>query len=202
MNYLKLLTGNSWRGLFLHLVVIFCLSFGLIWYFYNVYLPKETLHGQTITLPSIENMNIEEAKELLESKGLEIVVNDTVYSPKHNKSSVITQRPNALKEEKLGRKVYVDINRADIPTVTISEKLCQENGGLIRTDLGSAQITASNMNLVPVVVYVDSLLTDYVYAAEIKGKRIEPEMSVPINTQIVLLTGNGVDPSLKTELPK
>jgi eukaryotic-like serine/threonine-protein kinase len=201
MNYLKLLTGNSWRGLFLHLVVIMCLGLGFIWYFYNVYLPKETLHGESITLPSIENMNIEEAQKLLASKGLEVVIKDTVYSPKHPKSSVVTQRPKALKEVKLGRKVYVDVNRSDIPTITLSSKLCRENGGLIRTDLGTAQITASNLNLVPVVMYVDSVLSDYVYAAEIKGQRIKPNMHIPINTEIVLLTGNGVDPRLETTTP-
>lgn len=197
MNYLKLLTGNSWKGFFLHLVLIVSVGLGYIWYFYNVYLPKETLHGESITLPSIEDIDITKAQKLLAAKGIEIVVNDTVYSPKHAKSAVVTQRPQAMKEVKLGRKVYVDINRAAIPTVTISKALCLEKGGLIRTDIGSAQITASTMNLVPVVHYVDSVLTDFVYAATINGVNIKPNMKVPINTEIVLLTGNGVNPKHK-----
>jgi hypothetical protein len=199
MHYLKLLTGNSWKGFVLNLVFILSLALVLIWYFYNVYLPEQTLHGETIILPSIENMEEKKAEELLRSKGLQMVINDVIYSPKHAKSSIVTQRPKALKEVKLGRKVYVDVNKKEIPTTILTADLCGEEGGLIRTDLGTAKITAKKLNLVPIVVYVDSVLTDYVYAAEINSLRIGVDMEIPINTEIVFLTGNGDSPSVNSD---
>ena len=193
MSFLNVVTGNSWKGVLLHLVLILIIGYSLIWYFFNGYLPNETRHGEGINLPSIENLTYEKANELLKSKGLILVVRDTIYSPKHKKSTIVSQLPEAKKEVKLGRKVYVDINRSDVPTVTISKKLTKEGGGLVLTDVGTAQITATNLNLVPEIVYVDKPHNNFVYNARIDNKEITPGMETPIGSKIVLVVVNGID---------
>lgn len=191
MSFLNIVTGNSWKGVLFHLVLVLLIGYSLIWYFFNGYLPKETRHGEGINLPSIENMTYQDAKELLESKGLVLVVRDTIYSPKHKKSTIVSQLPAAKKEVKLGRKVYVDLNQSDVPTVVITEALTQEGGGLVLTDVGTAQITASNLNLVPKIIYVNKPHNNFVYNARIDDKTITAGMETPIGSNIVLIVGNG-----------
>ena len=133
MNIKNILLGNSWLGVLFHLALIGIVGFILLWYFFNPYLAKETRHGEGISTPSIVNLNIEEARKAVEDKGLELIIRDTIYSPKHPKSSVVTQLPAGKKRVKLGRKIYVDINTDEIPTVKITKKLLSEDGGIILT---------------------------------------------------------------------
>ena len=191
MSFINIVTGNSWKGVLFHLVLILVVTYCLISYFFNGYLPQETRHGEGINLPSVENMSYDKAKDLLESKGLILVVRDTVYSPKHKKSTIVSQLPSAQKEVKLGRKVYVDLNRSNIPTVTITSKLCREGGGLVLTDVGTAQITAQNLELVPEIIYIDRAHDNFVYKAEIHGDSLFVGMKISIGSKIVLFTGNG-----------
>jgi hypothetical protein len=191
MSVINILIGNSWKGVLFHLTLITLIIYGLIAYFFNGYLPKETRHGEGINLPSIENMSYSKAKQLLESKGLVLIVRDTVYSPKHLTSAIISQIPAAHKEVKLGRKVYVDINRSDIPTVTLTRKNCSEGGGLVLTDIGTAQITAQNLNLTPEVIYIDRPNNNFVYGAKINEDTISVGLEAPIGSIIKLYTGNG-----------
>ena len=191
MSVLNILIGNSWKGVLFHLILILLISYGLISYFFNGYLPKETRHGEGINLPSVKNMTYDKAKALLESKGLELVVRDTVYSPKHHKSAIVSQIPAPQKEVKLGRKVYVDLNKSDVPTVTLTKKLCEEGGGLILTDVGTAQITAQSLDLVSEIIYVNKPHNNFVYSARINGDTLITGMKVPIGSKIRLYTGNG-----------
>ncbi len=191
MSFLNVLTGNSWKGVGFHFLLIITVGFGLIWYFFNGYLPTETRHGEGINMPSIENMPYQQAKAVLEEQGLEIMVRDTVYSPKHVRSGIVMQLPKANKEVKLGRKVYVDINKTSKPTVTLTKAQCQEGGGLLLTDVGTAKITARNLELVPKVILVNKSFKNFVYQAKINGKPIKEGMKIPIGTTIVLITGNG-----------
>jgi hypothetical protein len=191
MSFLNVLTGNSWKGVLFHLVLVTVVGFGLINYFFNGYLPTETRHGEGIDLPSVENMSYSKAKSLLELKGLVLVVRDTVYSPKHNKSAIVSQLPAAKKEVKLGRKVYVDLNRSDIPTVILSDALCREGGGLILTDIGTAQITAQGLELVPEIIYINKPNNNFVYKAKINSNTLRGGMEIPIGSKIILYTGNG-----------
>jgi beta-lactam-binding protein with PASTA domain len=191
MSFLNIVTGNSWKGVLFHICLILLVGYGLIWYFFNGYLPKETRHAEGINLPLIENMSYKKAKELLESKGLVLVIRDTVYSPKHKKSAIVSQLPEATKEVKLGRKVYVDLNRSDVPTVEITKHLINEGGGLVLTDVGTAQITASNLELVTEIIYVNRPNANFVYEAKINNKPLEVGIKIPIGSKIVLIVGNG-----------
>ena len=191
MSFINLISGNSWKGVIFHLLLVLAAGYALIFYFFNGYLPKETRHGEGITLPSVENMSYMKAKKVLESKGLILVVRDTVYSPKHPRSSIVSQLPSARREVKLGRKIYVDVNRSDTPTVTLTAKLCREGGGLILTDVGTAQITAQNLELVPEIVYIDKPNDNFVYKAKIGRDSLHVGMEIPIGSKIVLFTGNG-----------
>ncbi len=194
MNIKNILLGNSWLGVLFHLVLIGIVGLTLLWYFFYFYLAKETRHGEGISTPSIVDLSIEDAQKAVENKGLELVIRDTVYSPKHNKSSIVTQLPKGGKRVKLGRKIYVDINTDHIPTVKFTKKMLGEDGGIVRTDVETAQITIKNLELVPEVQYIDEVHKDYVYGAEYKGEELEEGQELPLGSVVTIMTGNGNKP--------
>lgn len=191
MNIKNILLGNSWLGVLFHLVLIGTVGLILLWYFFNPYLAKETRHGEGISTPAIVDLSIEDAKKAVEKKGLELIIRDTVYSPKHEKSSIVTQLPKGGKRVKLGRKIYVDINTDHIPTVKFTKKILGEDGGIILTDVETAQITLKNLDLVPEVEYIDKPHKDYVYSAEFKGQELEEGQELPLGSVVTIMTGNG-----------
>ena len=170
-------------------------AFTLLWYFFNPFLSKETRHGEGITTPTIVDLSIPDAQKAVEAQGLELVIKDTVYSPKHEKSSIVTQLPKGGKKVKLGRKIYVDINTDHIPTVDFTRKMLGEDGGIIKTDVETAQITIKNLELVAEIHYIDKPHKDYVYGAEFNGEKLKAGMQLPLGSIVTLITGNGQRPS-------
>ena len=84
---------NSWTGVFLNIIVIALLAFGLMFYFFNVKLHNDTLHGQHIKVPNLENLSLQDAKLALEEIELQAVVNENTFSENHKLNSVVNQVP-------------------------------------------------------------------------------------------------------------
>ncbi len=194
MKLKDILLGNSWLGVLFHFLLIATTGLALLWYFFNPFLAKETRHGEGVSTPTIINLPIEEAIKAVENKGLELVIRDTIYSPKHPKASIVAQLPLGKKRVKLGRKIYVDVNTDKIPTVKITKKLLSEDGGIILTDIETAQITIKDLQLLPEVLYIDNIHKDYVYGAKYNKKKLKVGQELPIGSVITLITGNGLKP--------
>ncbi|MCB9170904.1 MAG: PASTA domain-containing protein [Flavobacteriales bacterium] len=76
------------------------------WYWMKGY----TRHGQAVRIPDLAGLALNEARDLLRSRGLEIMVIDSVYSDEAPKGTVVDQDPNKGLDVKPGRKVYVVLN--------------------------------------------------------------------------------------------
>mgnify|MGYP002793457723 CR=1 FL=1 len=80
------------------------------------WLKSATHHGQTVLVPNLQFMDLQEALDSLEAKGLTFeVIDSTHYVPKAPIGSVIEQFPSALSQVKLGRKVLLSTNPARVP---------------------------------------------------------------------------------------
>lgn len=113
---------TSWKFVPVHLLLVLLISTAFVLYFFKVYLPSSTLHGEEIQVPKLGNMDLEEAQKLLEEKQLNFVISDTTYSDKHNENSVVNQLPKAGEAVKRGRKIYVTINSPNPPPVALTDK--------------------------------------------------------------------------------
>ncbi len=76
-----------------------------------------TQHGVARTVPSVTGKSIEEVADLLEEKGFEVVVQDSVYYDSLPPSTIIKQVPEADAVVKVNRTIYVTINRIVPPDV-------------------------------------------------------------------------------------
>lgn len=95
-------------GAVIILFLIFMFSLNLI-----------TKHGDSKTVPAITMKNIREVEKILDEKGFDLVIQDSVYYDSIPPGAVIKQVPEADAVVKENRNVYVIINRFVAPDVAL-----------------------------------------------------------------------------------
>ena len=103
-----------WMG-----ITVLALVSSVVYFVFNsLIMPSVTLHGETITVPSVVNYSFEDAEKLLSDAGLrsEQVV---LRKPNMPRDVVIDQSPPPEALVKPGRRVYLSINAGDTTTVRI-----------------------------------------------------------------------------------
>lgn len=107
----------SVKNLFVNLLIIMVLGLGLTLIFFYVYLPAETNHGETITVPSVVEADYADLENLLADKDLRYEVNDSIFDSRYPPLTVLRQFPKAGTKVKEGRKVFVTLNKHEVPTI-------------------------------------------------------------------------------------
>ena len=82
-----------------------------------------TRHGESKTVPAVTGKNISEVEKLLDEKGFEVIVQDSVYYDSLPPGFVLKQVPEADEVVKVNRTVYVIINRFVAPDVSMPNLL-------------------------------------------------------------------------------
>lgn len=170
-------------GVLLHLgLVVFILLVIMTLYFF-VYLPQATNSGESITVPDIQGMQIEQLEEFLSQKDLRFEVNDSSYSADYPPLTVLKQYPHAGAKVKEGRKIFISVNRVDPPTVPMPQLV---DGSLLNADamLRSYELKRGRTTLVPGPFRV-------VKEMKYKGARIEAGVRVPKGAVIDLVVMDG-----------
>lgn len=103
----------------------------MILYFY-IYLPGVTNHGETVTVPDIRGMKLEELDEFVLSRNLRYEVSDSTYSEKHPPLAVLKQYPHPGDKVKENRVIYISINSLRPPTVPMPDLV---DGSLINAEV-------------------------------------------------------------------
>jgi len=80
-----------------------------------------TKHGEYLTVPAVTGKDTQEAIRLLESKGFDVVIQDSVYTDSVARGSVIKQLPDADATVKINRTVFITINRYILPMVSMPQ---------------------------------------------------------------------------------
>jgi beta-lactam-binding protein with PASTA domain len=76
-----------------------------------------TRHGKYLTVPSVIGKNTEESVRYLESKGFDVVIQDSVYTDTASKGIVLKQLPDPNSTVKINRTVFLTVNRVTLPMV-------------------------------------------------------------------------------------
>jgi len=151
--------------------------------YFFAYLPSTTNHGETITVPSIEGMQISQLEDFLIKRNLRYEVNDSSYSSEYPALTVLKQYPQAGSKVKEGRKIFISINRISPPTVPIPALV---DGSVVNADAvlrsnelkrGRIELVAGPFNVVKEMKY--------------QGKKIEAGQLVPKGSVIDLVVMDG-----------
>lgn len=169
-----------WVHILLGIALIFMLLFLFLWSLSFV-----TRHGKTLTIPSVNGKQLEDARQLLEERGFEIEIQDSVFVDTAAPLSVLRQFPEADAVVKQNRTVYLTISRAIAPTIDMPnlEGMSFRNAEMVLRQYG--------LNLEDTVFRPD-FAKNSVLEQQYDGERIKPGTKIRMGSGISLVLGSGL----------
>ncbi len=162
------ITGNSWFKTILLAILVLAVYLFLSMVFTGWY----TRHGQSIKVPKVSGMPIENATELLDDNDLELVIIDSVFNEDMKPNTVVEQDPQPDLSVKPGRKIYVTVNTGIVPKVKMPKLI---NGS---SNLAKVLLQNSGLKLGRVDSVKSTFGPGLVIRQKFKGRDIAP------NTQL------------------
>lgn len=161
-------------GLIALILIIFILSLRWI-----------TKHGEAKTVPAVTGKNIDDVEKLLDDKGFETVIQDSVYYDSLPPGIVVKQVPDADQVVKVNRTVYVVINRFIAPDINIPN--------LIGFSYRNAEMTLHNLGLkLGDTTYKPDFAKNSVLEMSFKGNTVKPGDKIKVGSAINLVLGSGL----------
>ncbi|MEX2397411.1 MAG: PASTA domain-containing protein [Balneolales bacterium] len=156
--------------------------------FDRVLMPNYTMHSESLTVPDVTRVSLEEAEDILEDHGLRYELHGKRSNDAYPPDFVIDQTPSASFQVKPNRKVYLTINTTESPTVTVPE--------LINLSQRNAEIQLQNHGLSVGMITMESSR----YKNSVLKQSVTPGRSVEQGTVVDLVIGDGLGDRL-VELP-
>lgn len=172
------------RYFWFNLASMFFLSLFLIW-FVTMSLSAYTHHGESITVPDLRGLTMQNVKKLLDSKNLDYVVADSSFTRDMLPDAIMEQFPKPGAKVKEGRRIYLTVNARTAPLVAIPN--------IVYNSLENALIQLESAGLIlGEKKYVPDPAKNAVLDVKLRGVTVEPGTKVPKGTAIDVVLGNGV----------
>jgi len=185
---LDFLKENSPRALAVHLLLVGGVAAAIIAFWLYVYLPQVTLHKESITVPNLQGMTIDEVKKLLSSMNLRYEVYDSNasnFTVEQPPLTVISHNPTPFSKVKLNRMIYLTINPHNPPEVELPN--------IIDGSIKNAQIHLKNRGLIlGNIERVPDKYSGTVLRLKVKDKEID-KTNFQNKTGIKVIKGTTVD---------
>ena len=189
-NLPPFLLDDSPRALLIHLSAIILLGILLVLFFFYVYLPVTTHHGETITVPDLTGMHLKEVQEFLEDRDLRFVVADSGYDAKVPALTVMKQDPPKRARVKVNRRIHITIRSEKPPLETVPNiynNLIKQVTPLLES-YGFKQGE---------IIYKPDIGRNKVLEVQVDGKkipqsRLEKGYQLPKGTKIDIVVGDGL----------
>ncbi|MFN2456673.1 MAG: PASTA domain-containing protein [Chitinophagaceae bacterium] len=178
------------RPLLLNILIglLFIVVIGLL---FSTSLNWITQHGVARTVPSVKGKKLDEVRAMLEEKGFELVIQDSVYYDSLPPTVIIKQIPEGDAVVKVNRTIYVTINRVLPPDVDMPN--------LIGYSFRNAEMILKNLSLrLGDTTFKTDFAKNSVLEQTLNGTRIPPGAKVKVGSKISLVLGTGVG---NTDMP-
>ena len=173
-------------GVVIHLVIILVLVGTLLLAFFYAYLPSTTHHNETVTVPDLEGVNIDQIDRFLTERSLNYeVIPDSGYTEEFEPRAVLTQYPFAGSKVKENRKIFITLNAANPPEVKMPR--------LIDGSVKNAHLVLQSYGLeLGEIQYVPDLAQNAVLKQQYKGQDISAGTPIAKGSRINLVVGDGL----------
>lgn len=145
-----------------------------------------TKHGDYLTVPAVKGKNTGESIKLLESKGFEVVIQDSIYTDSMPRGIVLKQLPDANATVKVNRTVYLTVNRYVPPMISMPQL---EGKSL----LFAMELLQRNHLRVGDTSYKADFMKGSILEQRYNGTRIEPGAKVRWGSKISLVIAGGLN---------
>lgn len=188
MNTKGIFRSKSVRGLLLNLAIPLGIIVVIAIFYFYIYLPNVTNHGESVTVPDLTGMQIDELDSFLAEHDLRYSVNDSAYSSDFQPLTVLRQFPKPGSNVKENRMIYVSINRVTPPTLPMPD--------LVDRSLINAEVVLKSNELVRGrIIYEPSPFQNLVKEMQHDGKTIAPGTRIQKGAIIDLIVGDGNGPA-------
>lgn len=148
-----------------------------------------TNHGESVPVPDLQGLYIEEAENLLENNDLYAQIIDSVYVREKPLGTIVEQIPAANSSVKKNRLVFLIVNQRIERTVPLPE--------LNDISLRQADALLKSLNIkVSAVQYKPSEFKDLVIDVVKNGRSIPTGTRLPEGASVELVVGSGMGDSL------
>ncbi|MES2431247.1 MAG: PASTA domain-containing protein [Bacteroidota bacterium] len=145
-----------------------------------------TKHGEYLTVPSVLGKDTEAAIKLLEDKGFEVIIQDSVYTDTTKRGTVIKQLPDPNSTVKINRSVFLTVNRYTPPMI-VMPKL---EGLSLRFAL---EMLERNHLKLRDTIYKPDFMKGSVLEQQYKGNKILAGQPIQWGSAITLIIGGGLE---------
>ena len=170
-----------WVNLLAALLLVFLIGFlflqSLSWF---------TNHGAYLKVPEVKGQNVDNAIKILEAQGFDVVIQDSIYSDSIPRYTVIKQLPEPDATVKVNRTVFLTINRATPPEITIPK--LEGLSFRFANDL----LKRNHLKLGD-TIYTPSFMKGSVLEQQYNGTRVTAGTKVPWGARITLIIGAGLE---------
>jgi beta-lactam-binding protein with PASTA domain len=174
----------SKKPIWVNVLAAFALIFLIIFLFLQS-LSWFTNHGEYLKVPAVKGQNVDNAIKLLESRGFDVVIQDSIYNDSLPKYTVIKQLPEPDATVKVNRTVFLTINRATPPEITMPKL----EGLSLRFALDMLQ--RNHLQLAD-TIYRPDFMKGSVLEQQYNGTRVTPGTKLPWGGRITLIIGGGL----------
>jgi len=143
-----------------------------------------THHGEAIPIPDIKHKSFADAKQMLANVGLLIEVTDTGYVRTLPADCILEQSPQPGDFVKSGHVIYVIVNSANTPTITMPDIV--DNSSMREA---MAKLRAMGFRVGEPQFIVGE--REWVYGATVNGRHVVAGDKIPVDAVVVLQVGNG-----------
>lgn len=143
-----------------------------------------THHGEAIPVPDIKHKSFADAKQMLAHAGLLIEVTDTGYVRTLPADCILEQSPQPGDCVKSGHVIYVIVNSANTPTITMPDIV--DNSSMREA---MAKLRAMGFKVGEPQFIVGE--REWVYGATVNGRHVVAGDKIPVDAVVVLQVGNG-----------
>ena len=176
--------ANSLGDVFKHIIVIAVIIALMLFFFFFVYLPATTNHGETIEVPKVVGMKLNEVEDFLEEHSLRYYISDSSYRSNLEPFTVTIQDPAPGSKVKEDRKIYITYNMKTPPLIKMPK--------LLDGSLKNAEMILKSYDLqIGKVLYKPDLQQNAVLEQQLNGKPIAPGAPVAKGSVIDLVVGDG-----------
>lgn len=175
---------DSLKDLLTHIGIIVASVLILFFAFFFIYLPWRTNHGNSVTIPDLKGMTVDEMEDMLDSKDLDYEISDSTFVIGAKPLTVFSQYPKANANVKEGRKVYITIISDKAPMVSLPD--------IIGRSLESGKNQLVSVGLVPnEPEYVPAIEENTILKIKSDGSEVQPGTRIPKGSKITLVVGDG-----------
>ena len=168
-----------WLNIIAMIVVVIVMVFGVL-----KWLDIHTHHGETVMVPDVKGMTVEEATKMFRNHGLVCVISDTKYVKDEAAGIILELKPGVGEKVKEGRTVYLTVNTLDIPLRVIPD--VADNSSLRQAE---AKLQSAGFKLTEIQLIHGE--KDWVYGVKYQGRQLTAGEKIPMGASLTLMVGDG-----------